>query len=291
MGEACAPNPWRFFNLKQTNKMDNEIHNGSKGAWINADVLYSKHLNTQQKILYAVIFNLTHKNGFCWASNNYFANELNVSIRTIQRDIDKLIKHGFLNRVDELTARGKETKRLLYVMDAPIAIKPATGKQTTPHAKNGAPPHVTFGTPPHAKNGTHNKQVINKTSKEIKNITKNVLFDAFWEMYPNKVGKGKAMSTWQKVMREEKNIMDALPRHVAQWVALGTEKKYIPHPATWLNQQRWLDEVPELKTTHAHAPRQPKDFYYFDEWVEYCKQTNQMQWATEAYYFSNGLNK
>lgn len=36
--------------------------------------------------------------------------------------------------------------------------------------------------------------------------------------------------------------------------AKPTDPKYIPHPATWLNQERWLDEDLSAKKTQGYQP-------------------------------------
>ena len=42
----------------------------------------------------------------------------------------------------------------------------------------------------------------------------------------------------------------------AVWTAERTEARFIPHPATWLNQGRWQDEQPSLPgTADAPTPR------------------------------------
>lgn len=64
-------------------------------------------------------------------------------------------------------------------------------------------------------------------------------FDVFWNAYPLKRAKGAALKAWEK-LKPGPDLTDtmllALTRQ--QW----SDPKYIPHPATWLNQQRWLDE-------------------------------------------------
>ncbi len=72
-------------------------------------------------------------------------------------------------------------------------------------------------------------------------------FEAFWGLYPKKVGKGAAEKSWNThVIKGETHfraVIEALGKQLGQadWVKEGG--KYIPHPATWLNQHRWLDEV------------------------------------------------
>ena len=69
------------------------------------------------------------------------------------------------------------------------------------------------------------------------------VFDAFWSEYPKKVGKGAALKAFAKVKKEAYQLLvPAVQRQKqsAQWQKDGGQ--YIPNPATWLNQERWLDE-------------------------------------------------
>jgi len=71
-------------------------------------------------------------------------------------------------------------------------------------------------------------------------------FEKFWTNYPRKVGKGAAYRAWCK----EAKLCSAVQEQI--FAALGWQKnqeqwtkergRFIPHPATWLNQRRWLDE-------------------------------------------------
>ena len=80
---------------------------------------------------------------------------------------------------------------------------------------------------------------------ESQNVTNEELFDLFWHMYPRKVGKKLCQRIWAtKINRED---VDAIYtglrklRESQQWKKEGG--KYIPHPSTFLNQERWNDEV------------------------------------------------
>lgn len=68
-------------------------------------------------------------------------------------------------------------------------------------------------------------------------------FESFWNTYPKKVGKGAAEKAWQKakINGELKTVLDAVDRqcHSDQWLRDGGQ--FIPNPATWINQKRWLD--------------------------------------------------
>ncbi len=64
-------------------------------------------------------------------------------------------------------------------------------------------------------------------------------FDTFWKNYPRKVGKGAAARAFANVGGTDAlaDILKDLKRR--QW---PTDPQYIPHPGTYLNQWRWLDE-------------------------------------------------
>lgn len=71
-------------------------------------------------------------------------------------------------------------------------------------------------------------------------------FERFWAAYPRKVGKGKARTAFAKALRLTTldTMLTALAwqRTQPQWLKDGGD--YIPHPATWLHQERWDDEAP-----------------------------------------------
>ena len=78
--------------------------------------------------------------------------------------------------------------------------------------------------------------------------------DALWQRFPRKVGRKKAMTLLDKAVRE---VMEDFehdePTDALIWMeeridALAkqhktTDPKFVPHPATWLGQGRYLDPV------------------------------------------------
>lgn len=80
-------------------------------------------------------------------------------------------------------------------------------------------------------------------------------FEAFWKAYPRKSGKDAAWKAWQKRRHEipalpELAAILARQSHCEQWQRDGGQ--FIPHPATWLNQGRWQDEV---EATQGWTPK------------------------------------
>lgn len=73
---------------------------------------------------------------------------------------------------------------------------------------------------------------------------KEMWFESFWEIYPKHQDKKKAKQKFLKLCTDEKKyqeIMDGLRNVLPMWAKKDT--KYIPMPTTWLNGERWNDEV------------------------------------------------
>jgi hypothetical protein len=69
-------------------------------------------------------------------------------------------------------------------------------------------------------------------------------FDPWYELYPRKVCRKDAQLAWKKLTPEQRfAALHALPIHVRYWHAAGTSKEFLPYPATWLNGERWTDEL------------------------------------------------
>lgn len=68
-------------------------------------------------------------------------------------------------------------------------------------------------------------------------------FEEFWETYPRKVGKQKAIAKFKAAAKRAtaQQIIDGA-RRLANDPNLP-EQTYIPHPTTWLERNGWEDEA------------------------------------------------
>ena len=70
-------------------------------------------------------------------------------------------------------------------------------------------------------------------------------FDAFWNAYPRRIGKQVALNAWERVLKNKtyqpKDLLDAAMEYAEQCKQNQTEEKFILHPATFLNKDRWKD--------------------------------------------------
>jgi len=86
------------------------------------------------------------------------------------------------------------------------------------------------------------------------------LFDEFWTAYPRRVDKGHARKAWAAKVKSGADPNAIIKGAIAYRDNPGRPRdpKFVPHPATWLNGERWTDE-----TTPQRPPRPRAD----DEWL------------------------
>lgn len=104
-------------------------------------------------------------------------------------------------------------------------------------------PQVSIGKVSIDKNNKNNISCNGNSIIEVLS-KKEMWFESFWEIYPKHQDKKKAKQKFLKLCTDEKKyqeIMDGLRNVLPMWAK--KDNKYIPMPTTWLNGERWNDEV------------------------------------------------
>ena len=98
-----------------------------------ADVRYDKSLSPVEKLLYVEIVSLTNSKGFCWASNQYFANLFGYSSSShMSKLINKLEKAGHLKTIVD---KDSGNKRIITIVN-PIAKIQKSYSENSEHNNN-----------------------------------------------------------------------------------------------------------------------------------------------------------
>jgi len=88
---------------------------------------------------------------------------------------------------------------------------------------------------------SHTKETNTKETNTKERYTS---FTQFWDLYPKKVERKKSEIKWKLLSEEDRLlILDDIPKR-----QLGKQWKqgYIPNPTTYLNGERWNDEIEPL---------------------------------------------
>ena len=106
-------------------------------AIIPATVRYDENIPANAKLLYGEITALCNKEGFCWATNDYFSKLYGFTKQSISRLISKLEEAGYIRTDIEHSDNNAILRRCISIAD-PLTEKttPLNKKDNTPYQKS-----------------------------------------------------------------------------------------------------------------------------------------------------------
>lgn len=213
-------------------------------AIIPAHIRYDSELVPKAILLYGEITALTNQKGYCWASDEYFANLYNVSIRAVQKWLSSLEKGGYIHR--DVQRKGERIVRRY--------IKLADGNEDIFHNMTNESSR-TYGTKvpevneqKFRENNTDNTTVNNtnnKTLSKAKPLESDLenRFNSIWKSYPKKEGKATAFKAYKKAVKKgvtDETIKTGIANYVKQ--RQGEDPKYTKKGSNWFVGELWNDE-------------------------------------------------
>jgi len=160
---------------------------------------------------------------------NKASEELAMSIRSIRTIL------AFLKTSQNLTIKTTNKFSVISIVNWDIYQQ----TETTNDNQNDKP--LTSN-----RQATDNKQEVK--NKRIKEYTSDFL--QFYDAYPKHIGREPAWKAWQKLNGSRPNLSTLITKINEMKKSEDWTKdngKFIPHPATWLNQKRWEDEGVRLE--------------------------------------------
>lgn len=199
-----------------------------------------------------------------WPSVPTLMRKARVTRRTVQRALASLIELGELD-VDYNAGRGGSNKYRILMADP----RQNDARASVTPRQNDAPSRVSETPSPRQADATPRVSVTPEPSLEpssepseepsppllvvvgavgkLDSPAKQAVeaeFERFWQAYPRHTAKGHARTAYTTAIKKANPsvILAAVARYAAQ--VAGEDPKFIAHPATWLNGERWSDERP-----------------------------------------------
>lgn len=189
-----------------------------------------------------------------WTSKANIARDTELAKRTVQYAILDMVADGLLVKVGTRPCRHGETDEYWLQIEAISALEStrATGapvQQVHPTRATGAPLPVQQV---HPNNPLITQEPplppVSPPGDEKEKTPYSEIFEKWWDAYPRKTGKGAAFRAFERKRKAfgADRLFDGLE---AQMPVLSKQldgrNDFRPHPATWLNQDRFNDPPPE----------------------------------------------
>lgn len=258
-------------------------------------------LTAEEKGVYAVLLDLMYDRGSPIPDD---AQELGrvcgCSTRRFKQVRDKLASVGKITLKDGLISNNRFEKQVKKEENEHEKLSENAAKSHLKRAENLSA--FNKNNDLEEKGQEHNQKPDTRSQKERDSSlplgdTLESDFGEWYGLYPHKVGRGAALKAYRtarkKIGRAE--LIEAVRRYAAGVARAGTEKRFIPHPATWLNGERWADEampvgaaapgakpqagLPLPGGNGEYRPRDPADFDAEDWRARIRQQRNGGLWS------------
>lgn len=199
--------------------------------------------NAGQKLVLLLLANHTNGHtGQCNPSQGLLAKECCMGLSTLRRHLIELEEQGLITVVHQYNDNMKRPNQ--YIVNFRRDTQTSTEEQVRSydHPNRRYPPsNMEVSLPPNRmiETGIKTSNLNNTIGQQGK-----PLFEEFWKAYPRKTNKGFARKVFDKLKVDEELLQKMVKsinqqKNSEQW----KNPQYIPHPSTWLNGERWEDEI------------------------------------------------
>ncbi|WFU53027.1 helix-turn-helix domain-containing protein [Bradyrhizobium pachyrhizi] len=224
----------------------------ARDAWISA-VLVADLPHATARVAAAIAMHLNVKAGICNPGSQTLADASRVSKRSIYRHVELLERTGWIEA--ERTAGILNQFYLLTSAKpmAPVAQQTSAKPMARVLVTNSTSTGDTALSPDQCHTvAAHKERRTKRTAKRAKKDSRAVArvsehpdFDRWYAAYPRRVGRLAAAKAYQKAVDQGASpaeLLNGAMRFAAECDRDRREARFIPHPATWLNAGRWMDE-------------------------------------------------
>lgn len=234
--------------------------------WIDGVLRNSKHTGTDLLLLILLAESADRDSGTCYPGRKTLARLMRTSERTVQRTVQSLSASGEISVRQQSSPFGTNLytiSRSLLWRDESVSLQDSSelggDKNDSPYLEGGD------------KNVSRGETEMSPKPLVKPSENKTVLangFAGFYSLYPRKTKRLPAERAWAKLTHAQRQAaMDGLIKLLPDY--RGREKDHIPHPATFLNEQRWDDEP--ITRSNGHRSKEMEFDPYLGRDTEYAR--------------------
>lgn len=190
-------------------------------TWVWANSPYSG----QRLLLHLALADFANDDGVCFPSHGTLAKKARCSQGWVAQTIAAMQRDGFIEIVEKAgNGRGKVGRYRLLKGHTESDLS-----QSIPHTLTANRSH---------SDASHSSLLNRQESSHSE------AFEKLWKHYPRKTAKGAARRAFDRLMQtKDAPAVETLITAVERYKATVSEIRYCAHLSTWLNGERWLDEI------------------------------------------------
>ncbi|MDN8624566.1 helix-turn-helix domain-containing protein [Corynebacterium kroppenstedtii] len=244
----------------------------------------STDLPARAKAVY--IFMRSHRDGWNITTTSV-AHALGMNKDTVASAINDLIESGHMRRIEKRSEGGTFAGWDYEILSGRATVSGKTGSGDFTVSEKTGPGKTGPG-----KTGCI-RRLSSKKTKEITSLSqedhaqtsgsseresRSDRFDEFWDAYPRKVGKKKARAKFAAAVKaagDAQRVIDGAQRLAAD--PNLPEKRFIPHPTTWLERGGWDDEPLPARSLPRQVPQRKTEAEQWDDVRRELQQQREMR--------------
>lgn len=199
-------------------------------------------LEWPERILYSFVHSLVTAGKKVFMSNAYLSKLLKTGERNVQSLLRSLEDKGYIRR-----KQGK--KRTIECLKFGVGVVTTDDNDVQEDDLQIVPDTIHRSPLTRSTDHPYNKAYIKENNKrscpsDDGQPTPESLFDQLWKVYPKREGKKKAFSAFRALKPTVDLVVKIIENiHMRLNNAFWSDKKFIPLLATYLNGERWNDEL------------------------------------------------
>lgn len=177
--------------------------------------------------------------------------------------LQELINTGYVQRNQGRMDNGLLGEINYLVSESPLPAQPLPASPDTAQPYPANPTLVSIEGKQGLKEAARTEKPLCTSEVELADA-----FEVFWKLYPNKKAKANARKVWMKLKPNaelRQTLMTALGNHRLSRDWTKDDGQFVPMASTWLNGERWTDELVPASAAKASAfnnlPNHTPDMY------------------------------
>lgn len=214
--------------------------------------------SSSKKLVMLILANYADEAWSCFPGQEKIAAEGEMTDRTVRTVLKELEEDGLIRRQERRRDDGYKTSDRTYLVREAIKSLPEIiSYENRSHRKLATTSQEIDDTShrkqfPGIHQETHQLDTSDSqltldgggdlpTTHSVASVEANVSFDEFWKIYPRRAGKGQAAKAWKAAIKKASAHMIIEAAAAFRDDPNLPDQQFIPHPATWLNGERWED--------------------------------------------------